>query len=174
MLKIRLAVASLGLAMISSAILQAQTDVAPAAPLPSQILTAKKIFISNVGTEGSYTWSGGPDRPYNEFYAAIKSWGRYELVGAPTDADMVLEISFADPITGVSGSKESGCDSSNTPQLKLVLRDPKTQIVLWTMRKDTRYMSGLQKTRDKKFNDAINSLVGDLKALIAQPVPAAK
>ena len=32
---------------------------------------------------------------YNEFYAAMKSWGRYELVSSPADADMVFEIRFA-------------------------------------------------------------------------------
>ena len=38
------------------------------------------------------SYSGGPDRAYNEFYAAMKTWGRYELVAAPRDADLVFEI----------------------------------------------------------------------------------
>jgi hypothetical protein len=67
--KISLAVASLGLAMLftSTPCLRAQTSMAPAAPLPSQILTAKKVFIPNSG--GGFdpvSWTGGPDRIYNE------------------------------------------------------------------------------------------------------------
>ena len=78
MLKVRLAVASLGLAMIlpaASTLLAQTASVMPAAPLPSQILTAKKVFISNA--------DAGTMDNYNQFYAAIKTWGRYELVSAP-------------------------------------------------------------------------------------------
>jgi hypothetical protein len=49
----------------------------PLAPIPSQILAAKKIFIANRGGDevlfDSPQYSGGPDRLYNEFYAAMKS-----------------------------------------------------------------------------------------------------
>jgi hypothetical protein len=44
---------------------------APPAPIPAQILTAKKIFIANGGGDESLydtAWfSGGPDRAYNHF-----------------------------------------------------------------------------------------------------------
>ena len=143
--------------------LRAQTAEAPAAPLPTQIFTAKRVFISNAGV--------GTDRNYNEFYAAIKSWDRYELVAAPADADVVLEIGFSTQITGVSGSKESGCDSSNASQFKLVLLDAKTRIVLWTFT-ETVHPFARQKTGEKNFDDAINKLVDDLKALTAQPAAA--
>jgi hypothetical protein len=56
----------------------------PPAPVPPLILAAKKVFIANGGGDESLfdmpQYSGGPDRLYNEFYAAMKSWGRYELV----------------------------------------------------------------------------------------------
>jgi hypothetical protein len=161
MLKVRLAVASLGIALILPIIpiLQAQTADVPTAPLPSQILTAKKVFISNRGV--------GTDRNYNAFYAAIKSWGGYELVAAPTDADLVLEISLSSQITGVSGSKESGCDSSSASWLKLVLLDTRTRIVLWTLTENIQPFAR-QKTGEKNTDDAINKLVGDLKTLTAQ------
>ena len=140
--------------------LQAQTTVAPAAPLPAQILTAKKVFISNTG-EGfdSRVWSGGPDRIYNEFYAAMKSWGRYELVSAPGDADLVIDVNaIANPVAW---------------QFKLEILDPKTRIVLWTQYEPIK-ITGLQKKRDKDLDDATNNLVADLKALTAQPEAAAK
>jgi hypothetical protein len=175
MLKVRLVVASLGLAMIlptASALLAQAANVAPTAPLPSQIFTAKKVFISNAGG-GLYPklWSGGPAQLYNEFYAAIKSSGQYQLVATPADADLVLQISYADPLTDVVGTEESGPISSNTPQIKLVLLDPKTSIVLWTFNGKTS-MVHLQKGRDKALADSIGKLVGDLKALTAQQADA--
>jgi hypothetical protein len=158
-LKIRLAVLSLGAAMMLPLVpaLHAQ---APVAPLPSQIFTAKKAIISNAGDDfDSSLWSGGPDRAYNEFYAAMKSWGRYDLVGVPGDADIVLEFSLI------------GTPLPNA-LFRVVLLDPKTHVVLWTVSEGIPL--GLKKTRDKGFDDAIEKLVGDLKALTAQPAAAAK
>jgi hypothetical protein len=126
-----------------------------AAPLPSQIVTAKKIFISNTGGGfDSSAWSGGPDRIYNEFYAAMKSWGRYELVSAPGDADLVLDVNVI--------------RDSVVWQFKLEILDPKTRIVLWTQYEPIK-VTVSQKTRDKNFDDTINKLVTDLKTLTAQP-----
>jgi hypothetical protein len=163
MLKVKLAVAFLGFAMMlpASSVLFAQTaNNTPAAPLPSQILTAKKVFVANTG-EGydSRAWSGGPDRMYNEFYAALKSCGRYELVTAPADSDLLMKVNV------VSNPLEW--------QFQLMLLDPKTQTPLWTIYEPIK-ITGLQKTRDKNFDDAINKLVGDLKALTAPPAGSAK
>src|ERR1051326_9375197 len=84
----------LGLAAGASA----QQAKAPApAPTPPQILAAHKVFVCNGGGEsfetviGQTVFSGGPDRPYNQFYETMKDWGRYELVASPSDADLVLE-----------------------------------------------------------------------------------
>jgi hypothetical protein len=163
MLKVGLAIASLGIAAMLTAprALQAQTTEAPAAPLPSQIFTAKTVFISNAGSDfDSNLWSGDPDRTYNEFYAAMKSWGRYELVAAPADADLALVIRL------------EGTPLPNA-RFWLVLLDPKTHIVLWTVSENVQ-VGALKKTRDKSFDDAMNRLVGDLKALTAQPAAVAK
>jgi hypothetical protein len=72
----------------------ARAAAVPAAPVPSTILTAKNVFIANATGELALP-PGDPDLTYNEFYAAMKSWGRYELVISPADADMVLQIQFA-------------------------------------------------------------------------------
>jgi len=167
MLKLKLAVASVGLATMLplAATLSAQTAEAPTAPLPSQILTAKKVFISNAGGDfGNYSWSGGPARAYNELYAAVKGWGRYELVAAPADADMVLQISYADPITSVgSGS------SSNSAQFRIVLLDPKTRVALWSLVENASTGNGTRKALDKNYGEAFGKLVEDLRSLTTQP-----
>jgi hypothetical protein len=157
MIKVSLTMVCLGFAMLLVTVpaLLAQTVAASAAPLPSQIVTAKKIFISNTGGGfDSSAWSGGPDRIYNEFYAAMKSWGRYELVSAPGDADLVLDVNVI--------------RDSVVWQFKLEILDPKTRIVLWTQYEPIK-VTVSQKTRDKNFDDTINKLVTDLKTLTAQP-----
>jgi hypothetical protein len=169
MLKVRLAVAALGFAAMFPAtvtVLAQSVAIAPAAPLPSQILTAKKVFISNASGEwDSGRWSGGPARTYNEFYAAMKNWGHYDFASTPSDSDLVLQISFANPINGLH-------NSSNVSQIKLLLLDPKTHIVLWTLAVDAPLTLGLQKGRDRSFSDAIGKLVGDLKTLTTEPAAA--
>ena len=99
------------------------------------------------------------DRTYNEFYAATKNWGRYELVQSPADADIVFEISLT------VGQPYSS--------FKLRLLDPKTHIVLWAV---VEYFSstGLKNTRDKNFDGGIDSVVNDLKALVSGPPVAAR
>jgi len=90
--RLRAAVLIFGLAMplLSGPIASAQQKKsAPPAPIPAQILAAKKVFIANGGGDESHTeevsYSGGPGRAYNEFYAAMKTWGHYELVATPGD-----------------------------------------------------------------------------------------
>jgi len=78
---------------------QKSTDALPA-PFPVQITRGKTVFISNAGGDTNYLYSGGPDRLYNQFYAAIQSWGRYQLVAGPGEADLVLAISFSNQFVG--------------------------------------------------------------------------
>src|SRR2546426_12838397 len=67
------------------------------APLPRQIFTAHKVFVSNAGGDTLGDYSGGPDRAYNQFYGALEEWGRYEMVAAPADAELILEVRFSAP-----------------------------------------------------------------------------
>lgn len=82
-------------------IMGGSAETGPPGPVPTPIITAKKVFIANAG--GDEPWdseaqfSGGPERAYDEFYAAMKNWGRYQLVNAPGDADLWFEIAFATP-----------------------------------------------------------------------------
>lgn len=134
----------------------------PAAPVPAQILKAKKIFIANGGAAvyamRQFTaFHGGPNRPYNEFYAAMKKWGRYELALSPEDADLVLEVSLTS-----SGSV------GDFPSLHLAIVDPKTHTLLWAMNERVEGAARLGH-RDDNFDNGISSLVDDIKHLDAQP-----
>lgn len=52
-----------------------QSKQAPPAPIPSPILTAKRVFIANGGGDESLfdtpQYSGGPDRLYNELKLGV-------------------------------------------------------------------------------------------------------
>ena len=97
----------------------------PPAPIPPLILAAKKVFIANGGGDESLfdmpQYSGGPDRLYNEFYASMKSWGRYELVSSPGEADLVFEVR----LTVLQLVPERQYPSYD-PQFHLAIRDVKT------------------------------------------------
>lgn len=145
---------------------QSKQELTPPAPVPPQITAAKKIFISNGGGErpealGEAEVDGGPDLHYNEFYAAIKSWGRYVLVSSPADADLVFDIRckftaakdeslrFPAPVLG---------------QLQLIIIDPKTHVRLWTIKEYVRG-SGRLENRDKNFDLAMDTVVTRLKTV---------
>jgi tol-pal system protein YbgF len=146
----------------------------PPAPIPQQIVTATKVFIANGGGDESLIfdspqYSGGPDRLYNEFYAAIKSWGRYELVGTPGEADLVFEIrlTLIQPRrANVLGDDKPEYDS----QFHLIIRDVKAHETLWGLTEHSE-MAILQNNRDKNFELALAAILSELRK-IAGSAPA--
>ena len=141
---------------------------APAlAPVPPTIVAAKKVFVSNAGADSGlfpHPFSGRPDRAYNEFYAAMQGWGRFELVGDPGEADLVLELQLTAPNGPANANKVKGA-SDPLPMFRLVVFDRKTHYVLWAVTEsiDVAYV---QKTHDRNFDDALTLLVTDLQNLV--------
>jgi hypothetical protein len=149
-----------------------RAQVTPA-PIPQQILTAKKVFISNAGGMLDLNMvSGDPRRDYNEFYAAMQAWGRYSLVSSPADADLVVQISI------IYIPRQIGAEEVPFPSFRVALLDPKTGINLWVLDEFLVDKPNLglifKKNRDKVFDEAIDKLVNDLKALNTAPVVPAK
>jgi hypothetical protein len=167
----KLVVFYMALAVLASApALNAQQAKLPApGPVPAQIGAAQKIFVSNAGGESfeavidQTVFSGGPDRPYNEFYAGLNGWGRYDLVSSPVDADLVLEISWA--------LTDTGLKLPVLGQLRLQVIDPKTHVTLWSF---IEYVRGaiLLGNRDKNFDQAMNTIVSRLKQLAGPSAPS--
>lgn len=146
------------------------------APVPPALLNAKTVFISNAGADSGlfpHPFTGDPDRPYNEFYAAIQSWGRYQIVGDPSDADVVFELQLIAPPGPTSGNKINGA-SDPVPMFRLVVYDRKTHYVLWALTESI-MVAYLQKTHDNNFDLALNAITADLKRLTSAPnITAAK
>jgi hypothetical protein len=127
----------------------------PAAPIPMQMLTGKTVFISNSESTADIIFAV-PDLTYNTLYEHMKSWGKYELVSAPADADLVFNINFVVLLY---------------PQLRLVVLDPKTHVVLWTFAEQVQPWVR-QSTGRKNFDQAMVNLVDDVKTMTT-PLPAA-
>ena len=134
----------------------------PPAPLPGQITTAKKVFISNAGDDPLFKRLG-LHRSYDQFYAAMKDWGHYEFVTSPSEADIVFEISLASQIDRYGDHLEI------VPFLRLAILDPKTRMTLWefTEELETGGIVGLR--QDAKFDKAMARMVEDVKGLSQQP-----
>jgi hypothetical protein len=146
--------AGLSMGIASIPMLMAQQQPTPSAPIPAQVLSARRVFISNGGDDD---WTiphqiHAPNLTYNEFYADIKSWGKYELVPSPADADVVFEIRSYD-------SLQAGL------QLRLSILDRKTHITLWSL---TQKIEGASRTAAarKNFGEGMNALVEVLKELV--------
>src|SRR5215468_6466867 len=157
----------LSLALILGACVAVIAESKNVAPIPTAIVSAKKIFISNAGQEpvpGLGNFSGDCDRTYNQFYAAVKAWGQYELVPSPAEADLIFEISFALVPGGNHVFHGDSVGAQFLPHLKLVILDPKTHFTLWafTEHVDWAILAG---NRNKNFNQGMDNLVADLKKL---------
>jgi hypothetical protein len=142
--------------------------------VPPALLNAKTVFISNAGADSGlfpHPFSGDPDRPYNQFYAAIESWGHYQIVGDPSDADIVLELHLVAPPGPTAPNKQYGA-SDPLPMFRLVIFDRKTHYVLWTLTESI-WIALLQKTHDNNFDSALNAITTDLKRVTSAPNTAA-
>jgi hypothetical protein len=168
----------LAILILPVSVLAAQSKAVPSAPVPAQILTAKKVFVANSGGDQPFyndsLFNGGPDRAYNEFYAGMKASGRYELVGAPADADLLIEIALTVPAVS-RPERESGQGETilgpvpYDAQFRVVIRDSKTNALLWAFTQHVQWAI-LQGNREKNFELAMAKLVSDVQSLGAPSV----
>jgi hypothetical protein len=127
-----------------------------AAPVPSPLLNGKRAFISyELGDVAAFPsgYSGGPERAYSEFYAGMQSWGRFELVADPKDADVVFAVRFVES-PGLS-----------LPQIRVGISDAKTNVALWGFVEQIN-PAFFKKNRDATFSATVQLLVSDVEALI--------
>jgi hypothetical protein len=139
-----------------------QTETVSVAPVPSRLLNAKTVFISNAGADSGlfpHPFTGDPDRVYNEFHANVVSWGRYQLVSSPDRADLVFEIQLTAPNGPKNANKQAG-SADPLPMFRLVIYDRPSHYVLWALTESIA-PAALQKTHDHNFDEALANLVLD-------------
>ncbi len=135
------------------------------APLPSGLGAAHKLFLGNAGDQDNADCL----RAYNDLYGAVSALGRYQMVGDPSASDLVLELHYEFSLgAGVNGG------SANTPrQFRLLLLDPKTHVLLWTLVERTNY-AALERNRNKNLDEVVGVLATDLDQLLSAKPPANK
>jgi hypothetical protein len=127
-----------------------------AAPVPQPLLQGKRAFISyEIGDVTSFpgTYSGGPERAYQEFYTQMQQWGRYQLVGDPKDADVIFAVRFVDPPGG-------------TPQIRLGVMSTGGRVSLWGFVEPVNF-AFRKRNRDADFSQTVKQLLTDLQTLLA-------
>ena len=127
------------------------------APVPTPLVAGKKAFISyELGDVTAFpdAYSGGPERAYGELYSAMKTWGRYDLVADPNDADVVFAVRFVAPVGVV-------------PQIRVGIMDAKTHVALWGFVEQVDFKFR-KKNRDLAFTDSVKLLVTDIQTLLGQ------
>ncbi len=142
-----------------------QPGPAPSAPVPPQILSAHTVFVSNGGGSNYFQpmfTESGPDRAYNTIVCRpADSPITTQLVSAPAQADVILEIrSIAPAIGGVDNVEYN-------PQLILNIRDPQTSTLLWTTSANVR-AAGMQKQRDQGFDQSVAVLLDVVGQLVCE------
>jgi hypothetical protein len=165
----RILCCALAVILIGGSIGHAQTSMAsPPAPVPVQIGSAKKVFISNASGEELdprkfFLPSIDRDLAYAKFFTALQAGGRYEPVLNPSDADLVLEIRFMKKLVPE--------DELTDPCLRLLILDPRTHTLLWAFSARVELSAGFHaaEKREKNLDQAIAELVGNLVKLASQP-----
>jgi len=142
----------------------------PKAPLPPIIRNAKTVFITNGGGSGT-------SLAFDEFYAEMTKWGRFQLAPSPDQADIVVELKYVIEDKGEhTGSAYNSYTKQTTiytydvtdPQLILSIFDPHTKALLWSTT-DHRRLARLAKNREKETINSADRLIGELKERIASP-----
>ena len=160
-------------ALLTTAISLSQAQDAGSASIgvPTGIMNAKSVFVSNGGSDAGLfpePFTGDPNRGYFAFEKALEAAHTYDLVDDPGQADLVLELHLSAPMGPVHMSKQLG-SADALPFFKLTIYDRKTHFVLWTITEPID-LAFLQKTHDKNFDQALSHVVDDLQAL-SKPGP---
>jgi hypothetical protein len=140
----------------------------PPAPLPAVIAEAKKIFLTN---------GGGSDLAYDAFYSAMKKWSKYQIVGSPNEADLVMELAYRVEHGGTRVWSSTNTNDGSThvhsaqivdPQLVLTIYDAKSKNSLWSTI-DHRRKAVREKNREKETINSAERLVDELKTRVNLP-----
>ncbi|MGA8940717.1 MAG: hypothetical protein WB439_16260, partial [Acidobacteriaceae bacterium] len=137
------------------------------APVPPQIAAAHTVFLVNNGADANFPVPVG--EAYNDVYAALQAWGHFQLVTSPGQADLVFQLQDIAPITGVTSDLNDNVYSIDTPAFRLSIKDPKTNVTLWTITSPVD-LAGRRAAQARWFNIAVTNLVSRVKVVSNQPL----
>jgi hypothetical protein len=115
--------------------------------------------------------------PNDAFYSKIKEWGKYDIVGSPEEADLIVELSYRVEDKGTRVWSTTNTYNNTTqfhsrqvvdPELILTIYDAKTKNSLWS-ETDHRRLARREKNREKETVNSAQRLVDDLKERATVP-----
>lgn len=131
----------------------------PTAPLPDRVLEAKTVMVTSVADK----------IVYDEAYRRIHEWGRFQLVGDPERADLILIIRSG---YGLRPTRLRDVVLFPVPpapyyeqDIGLIFLDPATQVEVWTDRQVARPALKLR-NREKETILAVDALIQRLRERI--------
>jgi hypothetical protein len=157
-------------AQLPRAVAARQRAAAPSAPPPARIAAAHTIFLTNAGADPNFPIDS--TEAYNDIYAALSAWGRFQLVNSAEQADLIFELHGISPVTGVSGVS-GDVESYTSPAFQLSIRDPKTNVVLWTITSPVQLAGSRQKLARWVALSETN-LISRIKVVAGVPLNAAE
>ncbi len=107
-------------------------------------------------------------RAYNSFYDGVSKLGRFTLVLDPNEADLVLELHYE---VGLGQSVASTQGGSALRQFRVVIEDPHSRIILWSLTERTNYAIR-QNNRNKNLDETVATLVSDFNLLAVRRNPS--
>jgi hypothetical protein len=146
---------------------KSRKDVPPA-PLPAVVINAHRVFLTN---------GGGSDLAFDTFYSEMKRWAKYELVGSPEAADLIVEVAYRVEHGGTrvwssnntyNGTTQVHSAQMLDPQLVLTIYDAKSKNALWSTI-DHRKLAHLEKNQEKEIINSAERLVDELKTRATLP-----
>src|SRR5262249_8385216 len=129
---------------------------------------AKRVFLVN---------GGGSNLGYDAFYSAMKDWGKYEIVGSPEEADLIVELAYRTEHGGTRVWSTTNTSTRTTnvhsaqiidPQLVLTIVDDRTKNSLWSA-VDHRRLARREKNREKETINSAERLMQELKLRASIP-----
>ena len=134
---------------------------AEASRIPIQITQSHSVFLANGSADPDFPID--PTRAFNDIYADLDAWGRYQLVDSPDRADLIFELREAAPISSVNGIRGNTA-SYTRPAFEVTIRDPHSNAVLWTVSSPV-LLSGRKKNLDSNIRTSEDNLISRLQVL---------
>ena len=157
------------------------TEYAPKAPLPQVVLKARSIFLVNNGGVDPAVKIDGAAVLYDYLYHAFSEWGVYEFAANPSEADLVVYVSYSaenprqytySSTNYSTGATKVRSRTISDPTLRMVFVDSRSGSVVWEqseLRKKTRIFFGLGlKRRAHKVVEAAERLFAEFRDRYSQ------
>jgi hypothetical protein len=134
------------------------------APVPAQIASSHRIFLSNLG--GDANFPADSTQVYNDIYKALETWGRYQLVSSPDQADLIFQLREVSTLNTYYGNDDNTY-TVNSPTFQLTIVDPKTSVTLWTITSPVT-LAGSKQTLARWLSISETNLVSRIKVVAGE------